>query len=88
MKKLDLVEAAAKVWKADSTVEDILSATTISALKHYTEEMNSKLYILRGMYDNPLATKKFLDEIIRENTNQLKSYGVHKPLQLVMEELV
>ena len=84
MKKLDLIEEGEKCFDPEDTVENILSKLTIKAQVHYLEQMNTHLYTLRGLYDNPLATKQHLDKLISENRKVIKGYGMEKPLQLVL----
>ncbi len=84
MKKLDLVKSAESVWNEGVNFEGILSKVTLKAFQHYTEEMNKELYNLRGLYDNPLATKQHLDKLLKDNNEGLRKHGLQKPLQLVL----
>ena len=85
MIKVDLTKEAETVWKEGVNFGEVLAQVTIKALEKYTDQMNKEMYVLRGLYDNPLATKQQLDKLIRENNEVLKKHGLNKSLQLAME---
>lgn len=82
MKKYDLIEAGNSVWVDGVNFEGILSKLTLRSLEEYTNQMNKKLYVIRGVYDNALAVKEEVDKMIRENNDVLKSHGLDKSTQL------
>lgn len=86
MKILDLIKESESVWTEKMTTQELLIKLNVSAFKYYVDHFNKELYTLRGMYENPLATKEHLDKLIRENNEELRKRGLVKPLNILVRE--
>jgi hypothetical protein len=77
---LDLTKKAEELFNPELSTGELLVKLNLDAYKHYVEESTSNLMAIRkAMEDKPFNAKQILDDIIKDNNEQLRKRCLDKP---------